>query len=357
MASISHKLSDKSDRRTHYNMNNWDYFKHEFIKLGGIVDNLICRDGDNGRGLFREGHNDKPRILCPSHLLAKVDDVILVSGEFRLKAESDHTPEAREFIENYYQHFSWGESGEEEATKFLREMHQMPEKVKISLYENKLWTYDPFTPKPSPQLSLQRFIESRYVRYKNQSVLAPIWELVNHSPFASRFKVSRIGAETPNHPIDRTTNEILHAYRLKTSPMSMFFSYGFASHEFFAYSLPAEIKIGDRGLTIRIEGEQEGIESTDKKISLKQNTLTIPALPLGSTSRKLPMAFFYSITQKHGISESTTSSIVHTLQQANLAQRNKLKSQIGGHPNDTAKALVKSIDMEIGLIEDSLSNP
>lgn len=338
-------------------MNNWDYFKNEFIKLGGIVDNLTCRDGDNGRGLFREGNNYKPRILCPSHLLTKVDDVILVSGEFRLKAESDHTPEAREFIENYYQHFSWGESGEEEATKFLREMLQIPEEVKISLCENKLWAYDPFMSKPSLQLSLQRFIESRYVRYKNQSALAPIWELVNHSPFASRLKVSRIGAETPNHPTDRTTNEILHAYRLKTSPMDMFFSYGFASHEFFAYSLPAEIKIGDRGLTIRIEGGQEGIELTDKKISLKQNTLTIPALPLGSTSRKLPAAFFCSIAQKHGISESTTSSIIQTLQQANLAQRNKLKSQLSVCLNDTTKTLLKSIDMEIALIETSLNNP
>ena len=349
-----HISSQKNQVGTHCKMNNWDYFKNEFIKLGGIADNLICRDGDNGRGIFREGNNHKPRILCPQNLLTKVEDVILVSGEFRLKEESDHTPEAREFIEDYYQNFSWGESGKEEATKFLKEIHQMPEEAKIFIVNNKLWTNGSLNCELSLQLSMQRFIGSRCVSFQSESVLAPIWELVNHSPFASCFKTSGNGVETPDYPIDRTTNEMLHAYKFKASPMSIFFNYGFASNEVFAYSFPAEIKVGDRDLTIRIGGSQAGIESTDKKILFKENALAIPALPLGSISRKLPMPFFYSIAQKYGISQSKASSLIHTLQRANLHQRNKFKSLLGVNLNDTGKALVKSIDMEIDLIEASL---
>ena len=83
---------------TYYSMNNWDYFKNEFIKLGGIVSNLTCQEGSNGRGIFREGNNQKPQILCPPSLLTKVEEIVLVSGKFRLKEESDHSQEAREFI-------------------------------------------------------------------------------------------------------------------------------------------------------------------------------------------------------------------------------------------------------------------
>ena len=82
-------------------MNNWDYHKNEFIKLGGIAENVICREGSNGRGIFREGSSQKPKIACPAHLLIKVQDVDLADDRFYLREETDHSPEVREFIENY----------------------------------------------------------------------------------------------------------------------------------------------------------------------------------------------------------------------------------------------------------------
>ena len=335
-------------------MDSWSYFKNEFINLGGTVENLTCRAGNNGRGIFREGNNNKPQILCPTKLLVKTKDITLIDGNFRLKHGSNYSKETREFIENYYQKFSWGESDIKETRKFHEEMLELPQEAKAFLTENKLYSINLLECNSSQKLSLQRFINSRSVSFQNKTVLAPVWELVNHSPFASGFKTSKNGLETPFYPTGNETTEIVFAYKIRASPMSMFFHYGFASDEIFAYSLPAEIKISDKDLTIKIEGNHRGVEASDKEISLEKNILTIPALPIGSISRQLPMAFFYSIIRKHGISKSKAYSLIKELQEANLEQRRNLKKLLGANLNDTAKALAKSIDIEIQLIKSSL---
>lgn len=332
-------------------MNDWDYHKNEFIKLGGVVENLICRLGCNGRGMFREGKNHYPKILCPPQLLIDVKDIYLIGNNFHLKEETGHSPEEKKFIENYYQYFSWGEAGKQEITKFMKEITEIPTEAKRILVSNKICSSELLNSNPSLQLSFHKFISSRRVKYQNKAVLAPIWELVNHSPFASSLKTSQAGVETPLYPIEQTTNEIHHAYKRKGSPMSIFFNYGFSSNEVFAYALPSEIKISDTDLTIRIEGMHSGIESKDKKIIFRDKTLTIPALPLGSIAKKLPTAFFYSIVQEYGISEDKASSLIRQLQESNTDQRKRLRDLMSTNPNNTAKALIKSINRELHLIE------
>ena len=99
-------------------MNDWDYHKKEFIKLGGIAQNIICREGSNGRGIFRERKSLKPKILCPSHLLIKAEDLALVDDKFYLRNDASYSGEVRQFIENYYQDFPGG-SIEEKKSKYL----------------------------------------------------------------------------------------------------------------------------------------------------------------------------------------------------------------------------------------------
>ena len=101
-------------------MNDWDYHKKEFIKLGGIAQNIICREGSNGRGIFRERKSLKPKILCPSHLLIKAEDLALVDDKFYLRNDASYSGEVRQFIENYYQDFSWGINRREEIKIFVR---------------------------------------------------------------------------------------------------------------------------------------------------------------------------------------------------------------------------------------------
>lgn len=219
-----------------------------------------------------------------------------------------------------------------------------------------MWPNHTLNCEPSLKLSFQRFISSRAIGFQKEPVLAPIWELVNHSPFAISFTSSKKGIKTPTYPLESTTNEMLQAYIQNGNSLKIFFGYGFASNEIFTYSLPAEIKTSDRKLTIRIEGSHTGVENSDSKIISEENTLTIPALPLGSISKKLPKAFFYSIVQKHGISESEAAALIHELQLANLEKREKLSSMLSINPNDTTAMLIKSIKRENALIERSLKD-
>ena len=338
-------------------MQDWDYHKKQFIKLGGLIDNLTCREGSNGRGMFREGKDYTPKILCPEHLLLKAEDVSLIADKFRLKESSGHSPEAKEFIENYYQYFSWEESERKEIAKFTEEIFQMPQQAKNLLLSGSLCTNNILNREPSPQHTFQRFIRSRAVNYKGKSVLAPIWELVNHSPSERPFKTSKNGIETPAYPTNSTTHEIFHPYKMNASPLHIFFNYGFVSDELFAYSLPVKIQLIDRSLAIEIKGVQRGIKTTKKNMPSSKNTIAIPALPLGSVSRELPKTFFYSIIQEHGMKESKAASLFRELQLANLNQRKRLKDHLSINHSDTAKNLIKSIEREINLIEGSLQIP
>ena len=87
---MANKLSD---------INDWNYHKNEFIKLGGIVENLTCREGGNGRGIFRVRNNSKSKIVCPPSLLIKIKDIKFISGKLRVKEKSGHSIQAIEFIE------------------------------------------------------------------------------------------------------------------------------------------------------------------------------------------------------------------------------------------------------------------
>ena len=335
-------------------MNNWDYHKNEFIKLGGIADNVICREGSNGRGIFRESNSQNPKIACPTHLLIKVQDVDLVDDKFHLRAEAGHSPEVREFIENYYQDFSWECNRREEIKIFIKELSQIPEEAKILLLKNKLCTKNLLICEPSLQQLFLRFASTRCVRVDKNTVFAPIWELVNHSSIAGPFKTSKIGIETPTYPLDLINDEIFHLYHRQASPIGIFFTYGFASNEFFAYSLPTEIKIANSNLLIRISGKQSNFNHNNRRIIFKDDKLIIPALPLGSLSKQLPQVLFYSIVGKHGISELMAADIVYQLQLANLEQRKKFLDILCVRPNITVEALIESIKKEIALIEISL---
>ena len=335
-------------------MNDWDYHKKEFIKLGGIAQNIICREGSNGRGIFRERKSLKPKILCPSHLLIKAEDLALVDDKFYLRNDASYSGEVRQFIENYYQDFSWGINRREEIKIFVNELSQIPAQAKILFLKNKLCPKHLLLHEPNKQQLFLRFANSRCVSIDKKPVFAPIWELVNHSSLAGRFKTSELGIETPSYPLDFTNNEIFHSYQQQASPISTFFNYGFANDEFFAYSLPTEIKIPNIDLLIRINGKQSNFIQQNKGIVLKDNGLLIPALPLGSISKQLPQILFYSIVGQYGIGEHMAADIVYQLQLANLDQRKRILDTLNSNQGITIAALIESIKKEIVLIENSL---
>ena len=335
-------------------VNDWDYHKKQFIKLGGTVNNLDCREGKNGRGIFRQGNKLKPKIICPPQLLTKIEDIVLVKGEFRLRKDSTYSAEAREFIESYYDKLSWGSSGKREATKFLTEITQIPLDAKKFLLAKKICSKKLLYGKVNLTAVFEQFWNSRTVKFNKTPVLAPIWELVNHSPFAHSFRKTQYGVETPNYRADITTDEIFHSYKKGSSPINIFFSYGFASNEIFAYSFPILIELNDRKLTIEVEGRQKAIESDSDQIKMGENLLLIPSLPVGSISRILPKLYLDSIMAKYQIEEKCTIDLLNFIQHKNIQQRNELKALLKAGLSDTTKLLIESIDFEINLIKKTL---
>ena len=112
----------------------------------------------------------------------------------------------------------------------------------------------------------ERFVSERSVNCKDKGVLAPVWEFVNHSSFASPLRITPLGMETP--PIEPRSEEILIKYSGKNSPMSMWKKYGFACECIVAYSIPFSINIANQALDIRCSG-QLGLDPKEKQPSLR----------------------------------------------------------------------------------------
>ena len=116
-------------------MNDWDYHKKNLLSWVGLPKILFAREGSNGRGIFRERKSLKPKILClPIYTL---EDLALVETSFIFE-QTSYSGEVRQFIENYYQDFSWGINRREEIKIFVNELSQIPAQAKILFFKNKL---------------------------------------------------------------------------------------------------------------------------------------------------------------------------------------------------------------------------
>ena len=49
----------------------WNFLLFEFIRLGGIADNVCQKEGEYGRGIFSVNPSLKARIFTPSKLMIK----------------------------------------------------------------------------------------------------------------------------------------------------------------------------------------------------------------------------------------------------------------------------------------------
>ena len=63
-------------------------------------------------------HNLKARILTPSKLLIKKDDIYLDDNRLRIKKDKAYNQEIRDFFNFYQDNFSWGSGGKETTELF-----------------------------------------------------------------------------------------------------------------------------------------------------------------------------------------------------------------------------------------------
>ena len=325
-----------------------------FTDLGGVAENICQRVGEHGRGVFPVDSSRRAKIMTPKNLLVSAANLCLDGKKVVIKDGSGYTAEELAFLEMYWNDYSWGNSGNNDSASFLKFIVSLEESIKKQLLSSGFVDASLLSYREDDDCLLKRFISERSVRFEGQSVLAPVWEFVNHNSFAPPLRITPYGVKTP--PIEPGSGEILFKYSEKNSPMSMWRKYGFACDCVFAYSIPFSIDVGVQSLVIRCAG-QLGLGPKEKiNCSVIGNTLFVKSLPVGCLSVGLPKESFRSILSSVGLSAGVANQLFHKIREVNIQARRSLICSLQG-PGTGAKAqLYNALMCEIGMIENSLTD-
>ena len=248
----------------------WDFLLSEFRKLGGIADNVCQREGQYGRGIFPIDPHSSARIFTPSKLLIKQDDICLEDKKLRIKKDRYYNQEIRNFFNFYQDNFSWGSGGKETTELFEKGLSLFNPNLKELIKKYALVDLEKRHQGTWENVVKNQFLNARVVNFKNISVIAPIWELVNHKVKSFNFILSDQGISIPNYP--PLNSEITFTYS-EMSPLSCFFDYGFFSEETIVFSVPFNTRIENLGINIFCKGMS--LRDDSMKIERFGNKITI----------------------------------------------------------------------------------
>ena len=330
-------------------------FLDQFIALGGVAENIFVREGENGRGVFPSDSSKSSKIMTPRNLLVNTDNLEIRNGEIMLRDKSLNSLDEINFLENYYNEYSWGNNGNSDSSAFLMFVASLPQSIQDRLLINRFIDEKILNYKDNEEHILKRFIDERAVGFKGQRVLVPVWELVNHNSFSHPIRITPFGIETP--PMIASSQEIMHCYSKMNSPISIWKKYGFSCDCIVAYSVPFEIQIGSGSLAISCLG-QLGLDHEEKRsFSAVGNKLQIKSLPIGCLSIDLPQKNFNSIISSVGLSEEIADRLFPRIREANIKVRRDLINALEGseQKSQNKSELHKALIREIDLIESSLT--
>lgn len=219
----------------------WEFMTTMFRGLGGVLDNIVRKEGPHGFGIFPADPSKSVRLHVPANLLIAVSDTEFLDGRLTIKREANVGMPERAFFENYQDAFSWGSEGRAVAIKHIQALDDLPAEIR-RLLSTKLAMPSLFEEGTVSQRAERWFINSRRIEQNGRDVLMPLAELVNHSPRGVPFD-QRDGITIEG----RFPTEAFVRYNV-TDASGIFHSYGFASPERVCFSLP--IKNEQSGLTI-----------------------------------------------------------------------------------------------------------
>ncbi len=324
---------------------NWDFLLSEFRRLGGIADNVCQKEGEYGRGIFSVDPSLKARIFTPSKLLVKKDDIYLEDNKLRIKKDKEYNQEIRDFFTFYQDNFSWGSGGKETTELFEKGLNLFNSNLKelikkyalVDLEERHKGTWD--------NVIKNQFLNARGVKFRNSSVIAPVWELVNHKVRSFPFILNKEGLSTPNYPA--SNGEMRFSYS-NISPSKRFFSYGFYSEETIIFSIPFSINIEDLDINICCKGM--GLNNDSMKIERSGNKIIFEGLPIADVNHpRLPYDYFDEIIRKIGNS-NIPQDLLLKIFQYNISIRKKILDESQLIENEVLKILTKLMLYEINLI-------
>jgi hypothetical protein len=212
----------------------WEEMLKFFRTLGGVCENIVLGHGPRGRGLFPKDPTQPVLLRIPRALLFNLDDVEFVDGRIRLKPTANAMEAQRVFFERYEEALSWGGGGSAESADFIANLDGLPPEVRTILIEDfelrELFEGDPAA------RAQTRFLDSRVIRnQENLNFIMPLIELANHGSTGLNYEFDE-GLQIRG----KCNGEVLASYGVK-DPFAIFRSFGFASPEPGAFSLPVNV--------------------------------------------------------------------------------------------------------------------
>jgi len=221
----------------------WDDMLKSFRELGGIAENIELGEGPRGRGLFARDETKPVLLRVPESLLFQVKDIEFEDDRLRLKSATDAGDSERAFVERYERGFSWGAGGRTESVEFVAALDALPAEVREVLTLD-FGFRDLLEGDPAERAQM-RFLDSRVIKKGESEYVMPLVELANHDagglPYDFRKELQILG---------KVSGEILVNYGVHDS-LSIFQTFGFASRQPSAFSLPFRLALSPREIFVR----------------------------------------------------------------------------------------------------------
>ncbi len=329
----------------------WNSLIRDFQALGGIFHNVCLKEGSLGRGVFPVDPSIPVKIFTPKNLLLKRDKLKLKDGRLLVCDAKSIPPPEVNFLEFYYNQISWGYGGDHDSRCFLESFSLLPERTRLLLVEVGFVSSDLTSISVDQNTIFDRFKSERSVIFQEQSVLAPVWEMVNHSSFAPSLRVTSSGVETP--PIEPSDREVLFKYSKTNSSIYMWSHYGFACRCIWSYSVPFKARCGHKKIMVECRGLQKQSTSLERGYVVQSSDeIVFDSLVIGCLSKSLPLDVLSSALLPFGVSRNEVKSFMEEIQALNLKLREEILSVLT-YENSSAN-LINAISHDIKLIRDSI---
>ena len=330
----------------------WEHIKQAFLELGGDVQNLEPRVGIRGRGLFSLDSSNPSRIFCPKELCLPINHLqFLDNGGISIMDSLCLPDNAINFLHNYYNYWSWSGGGRSEAFSFLEGLSNLPIQYRHKLIALGLLSPSLLIPPLAESSLYRRFIFTRTVSYQGSQVLAPVWDLVNHSAFSQSFLKTSNGIETPPRG---DAQEHLQNYLTLKSPLGMWAHYGFSCHSTVAFSCPITLSSVLSPFLLQCLGEHYSEASyRGNNLWVDNQVIVVRCLPIGSISAALPVATLLSLLRPLGLADAVVFDFFHQLTDWNIAIRSELLQGISHMSSSCLDSLRNGLSLELDLITES----
>ncbi len=327
---------------------NWNSLISDFERLGGVANNIYQKFGNNGRGIFRVNNERKANIFTPASLLIPINQIKYINGEVTISSNSNYGRRIQNFFNYYQKYFSWGGGGKEESEELEACLKILSYEVKKLI--NQYYLEDIYSRQKGDweEIVFKGFINARRVKFKKNSVIAPIWELVNHNNSSNEYVTCKDGLGTPEY---KAGDGELTFYYGDSSPIKRFLNYGFVTADKIIFSLPFKLPINSSETILECKGKYL---NPSRKLQPKVNkdTIIIDGMPLIDQNYKpLPIGYLNQIMRLTGLDNDSDVEDIHkSILTINNAMRQNLLDLLIPTFSDKANLLAKAIEYELELI-------